>query len=198
MNLRKVLVVAASAAIAATVAAGCSSTVPDDQAAPSGSDAILAAYDLDGLDTRAVIDRLDEMPVTDRPQTLRASVRPDEVLLTDTASGAEATLDIPDDAFYLSIAPYINGTHECFYHSLTTCKGELGGQEVHVTITDKATGEVLVDETGPTFDNGFVGFWLPRDVEATLQVEHEGHSASADIGTGPDDPTCLTTLQLTA
>ena len=49
-------------------------------------------------------------------------------------------------------------SHGCFYHSLTTCLGELDNEDIQVTITDEATGEVLVDEATTTFDNGFIGF----------------------------------------
>ncbi|GMA34464.1 CueP family metal-binding protein [Demequina litorisediminis] len=73
---------------------------------------------------------------------------------------------MPDDAFYVSLAPYVDTTHECYFHSLTTCTGEMQGEDIDVTVTDVETGEVLVDEAMTTFDNGFVGLWLPRDAEA--------------------------------
>ncbi len=113
-----------------------------------------------------------------------------------TRSGAQTALEIPGGTSYLSIAPYVDQTHKCFYHSLTTCKGELSGAQVHVTITNRNTGAVLVDETTRTFDNGFVGFWLPTGTPATVRVEHDGRSATGEVSTGPDGPTCLTTLKL--
>ncbi|MDP9822944.1 hypothetical protein J2S59_002753 [Nocardioides massiliensis] len=72
---------------------------------------------------------------------------------------------MPEDRFYLAVAPYVDQTHECFYHSLTTCLGELDSADVRVKIVDEANDEVLVDEVRTTFDNGFLGFWLPRDIE---------------------------------
>lgn len=142
-----------------------------------------------------LVDRLDQMPRADRPEALMASVRADEVLLTDVSTGEEATLDLPEDEFYLSFAPYVTTTHDCYYHSLTTCTGELVNEEVDVTIVTDG-GEVLVDDTLTMFDNGFVGVWLPADIEATLTVQYDGKTGTAEIGTGEDDPTCLTTLQL--
>jgi hypothetical protein len=124
-----------------------------------------------------------------------ASVRPDELVLTD-ADGAERALDLPDDRFYLSVAPYVSTTHECFHHSLTTCKGELSDEKVQVTVTDD-TGKVLVEKQTRTFDNGFVGLWLRRGTTGTIEVEYDGKQGRARFGTGEDDPTCLTTLQLT-
>jgi hypothetical protein len=187
------------AVVAASVlaVAGCSSAPPTDPA-PSAvaADTILAPYDLAGQDGRAVVDQLDRLPTAQRPGDLRASVRPGRLLLSDAGTGAQAELALPADLFYLSIAPYVDSTHECYFHSLTTCRGELGGQPLTVRITDRATGAVLVDETVTAFDNGFAGFWLPAGIEATLRVTHAAGTAEQEIRTGPEDPTCVTTLRL--
>ncbi|MCA1782124.1 MAG: CueP family metal-binding protein, partial [Intrasporangiaceae bacterium] len=122
------------------------------------------------------------------------SVRYDHVLFT-TEDG-EKQIPLAEDDFYLSLAPYVDQTHECYYHNLAGCQGELVGEDLDVTIT-AADGEVLVDETVTTYDNGFVGFWLPRDIEGTIEVSFDGRSVTAPIATGPEDPTCVTTLQLT-
>lgn len=104
---------------------------------------------------------------------------------------------MPADEFYVSFAPYVSRTHDCHFHSLTTCVGELQNAEVSVKITDDATGEVLVDDSLTTFDNGFVGLWLPRGIDATVTVEHDGKTASSPITTkGDDAATCVTTLHL--
>jgi hypothetical protein len=160
----------------------------------SSLDSSLDRYGLANKSAVEVIDQLDRLPVAERPGDLMASVRVDELLISDGSS--EAALPIPDDTFYLSVAPYLDSTHDCFYHSLTTCQGELSERDVDVTITTDS-GEILVDETVTTFDNGFVGFWLPRDVDATLEISYQGKNAQMPISTGPDDPTCLTTVQLT-
>ncbi|MFS4491238.1 CueP family metal-binding protein, partial [Dietzia kunjamensis] len=47
-----------------------------------------------------------------------------------------------------------------------------------------------------TYDNGFLGLWLPRGITATLTIDHDGRTATAPISTGDDDLTCLTTMQL--
>ena len=159
------------------------------QAAP-----LLAEYGLQGRDSVGVIDHLDRLGGQDRPAGLMASVRPGELQLS--AGAEQASLPLPADRFYLSVAPYVDHTHDCFYHSLTTCQGELSGEDVDVQIVDTATGKVLVDETRTTFANGFVGFWLPRDIEGTIEVGYDGLVARADISTGQDAPTCLTTLHL--
>ncbi|HSK26583.1 MAG TPA: CueP family metal-binding protein [Jiangellales bacterium] len=83
-----------------------------------------------------------------------------------------------------------------FFHSLTTCQGELVSTEMQVQIVDEGTAEVLVDETRTTFENGFTGFWLPTDIEGTLRVSHDGRTGVIQFSTHPDAPTCLTTIQL--
>ena len=176
----------AMAAGSVMILAGCSS-------AGSAADALLAEHNLDGMPVEEVIDELDRLPGPERPADLMASVRVDELLLSDGEQ--EVGLALPDDRFYLSVAPYVSRTHDCYFHSLTTCQGELAGEDVHVTIVD-AAGEVLVDERTTTFDNGFVGFWLPRDVDGTVRVSSEGRSGEVEFSTGGDSATCLTTLQL--
>jgi hypothetical protein len=171
--------------------------VPGDSAptAPADSANLLAEHSLDGLDARQIIDRLDVLPIAERPAELFASIRPDSLIVSDGA-GREVSLPMPDAEFYVSVAPYATQTHDCYFHSLTTCLGELQNQDVHVTIAD-ADGSVLVDDIYRTFSNGFLGFWLPRDITATITLEYNGLTVTAPISTSGEDPTCVTTLQLT-
>jgi len=195
MRKRVSLATGAVAAASALLLAGCtagSSTTPST--APGTS--LLAEHNLDGLDAREIIERLDALPITDRPDDLIASIQPDQLVLTDQQEN-ETTLPMPADEFYVSVAPYAEQTHECYFHSLTTCLGELGNTDVQVTVTDTATGEIVLEDTLTTYDNGFVGLWLPRDIDATLTLTADGRTATQNISTRADDPTCLTTLQLT-
>lgn len=178
---------------------GCASTDPGTDVSnvdATVQDELLIEYDLAGLDVQQIIEQLDTMPITDRSNDLIASVRPDELILSD-GQQRETSIAIPDDEFYLSIAPYETQTHDCYYHSLTTCVGELQNTEVSVNVEDAGTGETLIDATLTTFDNGFLGLWLPRGIEATLSVDVDGVTASMPISTmKSEDPTCITTLQL--
>ncbi|WP_460774142.1 CueP family metal-binding protein [Nocardiopsis nanhaiensis] len=186
--------IAAAAALALTA---CGTSEPEESVPASASgEELLAEHGLDGLDAVEIVDHLDLMPVAERPTDLVASVQADTLVLSDTDDGQEAELDLPEDQFYLSMAPYVDHTHECFNHNLTSCLGELRDEEIAVTITDDSDDSVLVEETGPTFDNGFAGYWLPSDIDATVTVEYEGRSGSTQVSTGADDPTCLTTLEL--
>lgn len=189
----------AALAIGALALSGCTSNTPQS-AVPSVSqadkDAFLSAQNLAGLDARQVIDKLDTMPVAQRPNNLMASVRPDQLILIDE-NKQQVSMPIPEDQFYLSFAPFKTQTHDCHFHSLTTCLGEMQNEEVKVSVTDVKTGEKIVDKTVKTFDNGFVGVWLPRGIEATLDVEQGELSASSKISTATsEDVTCLTTMQL--
>ncbi|MGC0142628.1 CueP family metal-binding protein [Pseudactinotalea sp. Z1732] len=169
------------------VLVGCSA----DQEDPAQQ--LLAPHGLDGMQTTDLIDHMDRLGGPDRPSDLLASVRADTLLISDGTT--EQELPIEGEEFYLSFAPYLNQTHDCFYHSLTTCQAELPNTAMDVMITG-ADGEVYVDEEMTTFDNGFMGVWLPKDVEATLEVSVDGLSATQDISTDVQAPTCLTTIRL--
>ena len=192
------LAVAAALAVGIGGYAIASTANPEQsQAQQDVTEEILAAQGLTGMDAVEIIEKLDTQPVADRPTDLIASIRPDELVLID-GSGREGSLPMPGDKFYMSFAPYFTQTHPCHFHSLTTCTAEIQDTDIEVLIVDNATGEALVDETMRTFDNGFVGVWLPRNVEVTLTVTLEGKTGSDVFATSqPDDGTCLTTIQLT-
>jgi hypothetical protein len=157
------------------------------------ADQLLAGLGLDGRSGREIVEEL-ERSTQERPLDLTASVREDHVLVGDGTQ--EVAVPLPDDEYYVSVAPFVDQTHECFYHSLATCRGELAEQEVSVRITGD-DGEVLVEETVTTGTNGFTGFWLPRGIEeGSIEVTHDGHEGSVPLSTTPGSPTCVTTLQL--
>ena len=183
------------AAAAALLVVGCSSTEPATESSGDSEQQFLATHGLAGMEVTDMIDRLDRRGIEERSSEYTASIRPHELVLSDGEQ--EVLLQMPQDSFYLSVAPYVDQTHDCFYHSLTTCQGELTGEDVEVRITDTATGEVLVDQTVTTYDNGFAGFWLPRDLEGSIEVTHGGQVGAVDFSTSDDGATCVTTLQLT-
>lgn len=67
--------------------------------------------------------------------------------------------------------------------------------DMDVKITDDE-GNVHVDETVTTLDNGFMDFWLPRDKNYTIEVSYDGKEGSYEFSTFEGDSTCLTDLQL--
>lgn len=199
---RAITALAITATIAITAACTTSqpqqaSTTPTAGAASTtDTQALLTQYGYDTTDARQLIDDLDATAVAHRPTGLFASVRPDQLLLS-TDDGKQARMPLPDDEFYLSIAPYLNATHECHFHSLTTCRGELANTAMKITVRDAATGKTLIDGAHTTYDNGFIGMWLPRGITAAIDINYEDKHANATIDTAAaDSPTCLTTMRL--
>lgn len=199
MNPARLVVAAVAATMLVSGCAGSSQNHPvarsSSSSSPSVAAPLLARYGLQGLDATQIVDRLDRLGLAERPTDLKASVRPDQLELT--WGKLVYALPLPADRFYLSVAPYVDTTHECFYHSLTTCKGELADQAVRVVVTDSTHGTVLFDGARTTFDNGFVGFWLPRDITGTVTVTYGGRTGEVRFATDDHAPTCLTTLRLT-
>jgi hypothetical protein len=196
--MRRVL---AAVAMSVLLLSGCTSGGDDTSAGAtpvaSGSGAaepLLARFGLAGKSVVDVIGQLDQLDLPKRPADLKASVRPNELIVS--SGDQKYSLTVPADQFYLSVAPYVDHTHDCFYHSLTTCKGELGGAQVQVRIVD-SNNKVLIDEPRTTYANGFVGFWLPRNIEGTLQIGYAGKAAESRFSTNAEAPTCLTNLKLT-
>src|SRR5699024_12456313 len=132
---------------------------------------LIEAHDLAGMDAVEMIDHLDRVPMEERPTDLLAAVMPDQLVLASATE--EVALELPEDAFYLSIAPFVNQTHECHYHSLTTCVGELSNQEVKLTVSD-ASGEVLVKEQSTTFDNDIDGVCDSDGSTRYLDLNYDG------------------------
>jgi hypothetical protein len=184
-------------AVAALLLGGCAATSGPEGAvtsvsSSSGATALLARYGLGG-DAVAVVDELERLGGSERPRELKASVRPNELQLSD--GDATASLPMPADRFYLSVAPYAKDTHECYFHSLTTCQGEMSKRSVHLRIVDTG-GRVLVDQETTTNANGFVGTWLPRGSSGTVEITTPDGSGVQPFATGAEDPTCMTTLKL--
>jgi hypothetical protein len=164
----------------------------DEQQLPADLTSALEGFGVEGSDVKAAITGLDQVD-QERPLDVQASVRAHEVIFTG-ASG-EVSMPIPGEEMYVSIAPYVEQTHECYYHALGGCQGEMTGEDVHVTITAD-DGTVLVDEDVTTYANGFVGFWLPRDVTGTVAVTAGDLTGETPFDTTDEGPTCITTLQL--
>jgi len=119
----------------------------------------------------------------------------DGTALRLTADGTTETLALPDGLFYLSIAPYLTSTHECFTHNLVSCRGELANATFSVTVRD-AEGAVVLEGDYTAGTNGFVGLWLPVGIEGTVTVGYQDRVATGAFQTDPAAATCMTTLFL--
>ncbi|KNC92069.1 copper-binding periplasmic metallochaperone CueP [Trabulsiella odontotermitis] len=151
----------------------------------------LAAHGLAGKSVEQIIETIDQTP-QNRPLPYSASVTSAALKLSD----GEQTYTLPlGDKFYLSAAPYETQTHPCFNHSLSGCQGEMPNSTFDVKVTDNK-GNTVIQEKMKSYQNGFIGLWLPRNMEGSLEVSYNGKKAVHPITTQDDSQTCLTELQL--
>lgn len=158
---------------------------------------VLAGCNQDN-EKQLTVDELKEkvQAFTDRTITAKsASITSTELIVVDEKN-KETVYDLPEDEFFVSIAPFITSTHPCEIHSLTGCQGELVNSDFDVVITDEK-GNVIVDDQMKTGENGFIDLWLPSDRTFDIKVTHNGKSVESEISTYENDGTCITTLQLT-
>lgn len=129
-----------------------------------------------------------------KAEAASASITSSELIVTDDNNNEEV-YKLPKDEFFVSIAPYINESHPCDIHSLTTCQGELVNEEFQVHIED-ASGNIVLDEIKQTEANGFIDLWLPRNDTFTVTITQDNKETSQEITTFEGDNTCITTMQL--
>ena len=127
-------------------------------------------------------------------ENISASITSSELIVTYEDDEKEV-YQLPEDEFFLSIAPFIEVTHPCANHSLTGCQGELVNEAFEVEIID-SEGNIVLNETLQTMDNGFIDLWLPRNDEYAVTITQDGKVAEETISTYDGDNTCITTMQL--
>lgn len=155
---------------------------------PVSAESILERLDLNDKELTSIVMALDER--LDEPQDIGARITGEALLLYQGED--EVSVPLPEDLFFVSIAPYINDVHPCQVHNLITCRGELYGETMLITITLN-DGSVLYSEERTTQANGFIGLWLPAGIEGTLSVEMPNRSVSYPISTYTNSDTCITT-----
>lgn len=116
-------------------------------------------------------------------------------LITKDSKGKEEVIELPEDEFFVSIAPYINETHPCKDHNLTGCQGEMVNKEFDITIKD-SEGNIIVNDKMKTQANGFIDLWVPRDQTYEITIKHEGKKVDSTFSTFEEDGTCITTFKL--
>jgi len=109
--------------------------------------------------------------------------------------GKTLTVPLPDDEMLVSVAPYINKTHPCATHTMSSCKGELKDTLIEIKAV-AAGGKVLINKSIMSPFTGFIDLWLPRDQQITLYVSALGKKATGVITTFRNSKTCDTTLKL--
>ena len=145
----------------------------------------------EAVDVKRLVQDFSERTVTAK----NASISSKELVVTNADSKAVA-YPLPEDEFFVSIAPYIEHTHECAIHSLTGCQGELANKEMNVHIED-AEGHTVLEQTMTTYANGFLDLWLPRNQTYRITITYDGKTATSEFSTFEHDNTCITTIRLT-
>ncbi|AIQ49243.1 hypothetical protein R70723_27580 [Paenibacillus sp. FSL R7-0273] len=124
-----------------------------------------------------------------------ASISSTQLIVKET-DGKSASYSLPEDEFFVSIAPYVNKTHPCAIHSLTGCQGELVEEEFSVSVQDAEGNQVMDRQTVKSQPNGFIDLWLPRDKTYNVTIEQNGKKAESEISTFEQNDTCVATMQL--
>lgn len=200
---RRTIIAGGLGLLGSTALVACSPTIPDNgsvgtttgrtaEALDPKARQLLASHGIQAATAEDAVTALDQVP-TPRPLALTGSVGYDQVAFADDSD--QVTVPLTSGQFYLSMAPYRTQTHECYYHNLGGCQGELTDTPIHVTVTTDV-GQTLLDEDSTTGANGFIGFWIPRDHTGTVTITAADTTASTPFDSGPDGPTCLTTLHL--
>lgn len=109
--------------------------------------------------------------------------------------GKTASVNLPKDKMVVAIAPYINHTHPCKTHYMSSCQGELVGVAVKVLVKT-TNGQHVLSRTVKTLENGFFELWLPREKNLMFSVEVQGKTAVGPISTFATSDTCVTTFRL--
>lgn len=122
------------------------------------------------------------------------SINASQLIITD-GTGNESSYTLPEKDFFVSIAPYMEETHPCTFHNLTSCQGEMVDVDFDFYIENQ-NGTVVLDESINSGSNGFIDLWLPRDNTYQIIISHEDKMAKAEFSTFSSDITCITTMQM--
>jgi len=142
-----------------------------------------------GLDTKELIIALENNLLED---ILVASIDDEFIVYYIQEERYVHKLEV--DLHYISFAPYIGLTHECYIHSLTGCQGELLMEDVYIEIYDES-GEKIFSDTLNTGEDGFIGLFLESNKVYNVKVESSGYSSEFQID-GYSKQTCYTEVKL--
>jgi hypothetical protein len=95
--------------------------------------------------------------------------------------------------FFISVGPYQNETHRCYYHTLG-CEAELKNEQLSYIIQD-VDGSFILQGEGNTGINGFLDLYLPLNKIYRISINVKGLEGEATITTFPESLSCITTLK---
>ncbi|HEY8498236.1 MAG TPA: CueP family metal-binding protein [Limnochordales bacterium] len=149
---------------------------------------------LRGLDARGAVALANEWAA--RGESVESFVTTEAVHFR-WPDGRQAAVPLPAQSMYVAVAPYLEHTHPCTVHYISSCRAELAGVPFVVTART-ADGRVVLQQTLTSLPNGFVELWLPRGMDLVLTVEWPEARlvGQGRIVTGADAPTCVTDIRL--
>lgn len=109
--------------------------------------------------------------------------------------GQQSEVKLPADQMVIAIAPYLQQTHPCKTHFMSSCTGELQNQNVQVTVKN-GNGKTIIRRAFRTHQNGFLEVWLPRNETYTVTLTAQGKTVTGTLKTFSGSDTCVTNLQL--
>ncbi|MGE5480706.1 MAG: CueP family metal-binding protein [Chloroflexota bacterium] len=149
-------------------------------------------YKLTDLDAKAAIALGNEWKFS--APKITSHVTTEEVIFK-FPDGREVKKPIPAGSVYIAFAPYINNTHTCEQHYLSSCDGEMKEKTFKVTAI-LPDGKPYVSEDIKSLKNGFFELWLPNNRNMIIKIEYDGKKGEETIPTFPGSRTCITTIQL--
>ena len=87
------------------------------------------------IESKDLKEKVHEYSIGSFGDDVTASITSQELIVKD--NGKETTFTLPNDEFFVSIAPFVETTHPCAIHSLTGCQGELVEKDFDVYIQDE-------------------------------------------------------------
>lgn len=107
----------------------------------------------------------------------------------------EVLIALPIDEMFIAVAPYIEDTHTCSTHYLSSCQGELINKNFALTIVNDQE-RVVFEGNKSSLRNGFFELWLERDKRFSIKLGYQNKSTEFFIETFEDSNTCVTTVKI--
>ncbi|WP_460049820.1 CueP family metal-binding protein [Spirochaeta dissipatitropha] len=109
--------------------------------------------------------------------------------------GERISFPLDEDRMYIAVAPFLDMTHPCDVHYLSSCSGELKNRDMNIVLINE-DGDIVQNSRISTARNGFFEIWIDRDAVYTLEIEMDGAIGSGTISGTSGSRTCVTDIQL--
>lgn len=104
-------------------------------------------------------------------------------------------LELPEDKMFVAIAPYVDETHQCYFHYFSSCMAEMKSKSFTIELIDNNTNSSVSKEVN-SLNNGFFELWLDRNKKYEIFVKYSNKTGNDTINTFSKSRTCITTVHL--